>query len=312
MIDLAETPDTAQSVEVACPVCLSSAYNLATVRNGFAVVKCKKCSCLLANPRPSEESLIRLYQDYPKIVENLGGEVRDNPEDSRREAQYHVRHLSRFVRGGRLLDLGCGSGDLLEIAQAAFDVCGVDVAPRLRRGSKSLTVFEGRLEDAAFESASFNAVTAVEVIEHLFDPRRTLEEIHRVLMPGGMFLVQTGDAGSLPARLGLDRWSYVQPPVHLNFFTRKTLVRLLRQTGFQIRGGWSFGRAPGRLPIVRRLRTREYLRPLLNLASDWGILGQMYVAVRTSATQRPSHRSFSEVARNREDLGEEDWKHRLP
>ena len=267
-------------VHVPCPGCGSEISALETKKNGFSVVRCLECSCLYVNPRPIEPQLVEIYRRIPQLSNGREGQSVDNVEDGRREAAYRLRRMIQFVKAGRLLDLGCGRGDFLTVAHRHFDAVGVDIVNRTRPELSPSSVFEGRLEDARFDRDSFDAITAVEVFEHLFDPRRTLREIHRILRPGGMLLLQTGDPDGLPARMNLDRWSYLQPPIHLNFLGRRALHTLFAGAGFRVLRAWSFGRAPQRTPVIARFLNSETLRPLFDLTARVGVLGQMYAVVK--------------------------------
>jgi 2-polyprenyl-3-methyl-5-hydroxy-6-metoxy-1,4-benzoquinol methylase len=105
---------------------------------------------------------------------------------------------------GRLLDIGCSSGALLESARRqGFDVEGVEPAAQAAEYARStgLTVFQGYLQDACYPAASFDVVTLMEVIEHLPDPNALLKEVWRVLKPNGVFVVGTGNG------VGPSSWS---------------------------------------------------------------------------------------------------------
>lgn len=282
-MDVASMARGARLVTIPCPVCGSYDEELALRRNGFRVVRCTRCRFLFANPRPDPESLAGLYRDRPHLANGRDGRTRDDPEDARKDALYRLARLAEFLRTGRVLDVGCGRGDFLALARARFDVHGVDVAPRLRDPDLAPRVRTGTLAAVHYPDGWFHAVTVVEVLEHVFDPRGELREVRRVLSDRGVVLLQTGDAGNLMARVSFERWPYVQPPVHLNFFDRRSLARILQSEGFRILRGWSFGRAPTRFPGSSRLADPEILRPLADLGGRVGLIGQMYAAAKSEA-----------------------------
>jgi len=267
--------------EVPCPACGGSRSDEVMVRNGFPIVRCQSCQCVFVRNRPIENCLVGIYERFPQLSSGREGQLTDDPMEGRTEAEYRLRHLREFATSGRLLDIGCGRGDFLLAASRDFDVYGVDLVPRLRPDAQDVRVFRGRLEDAALPDNFFDAVSAVETLEHLFDPRRTLGVIHRILKPRGILLFQTGDVDSIRARLNLETWTYLQPPVHLNFFSREALRRLAAGVGFEPVRSWSFGRAPTRFPIFRHFGPTELLRPALDWAARAGLLGAMHVWRRT-------------------------------
>jgi 2-polyprenyl-3-methyl-5-hydroxy-6-metoxy-1,4-benzoquinol methylase len=114
----------------------------------------------------------------------------------------------------RILDVGCGYGALsLSLSEGRdFDVVAMDILPtriatvRGKKAARNLTA-AGRMRllvaDAQrlpFRANTFDAVVATEVLEHLDEPVRLFREVHRVLRPGGRFLMTTPNAGALPYR----------------------------------------------------------------------------------------------------------------
>ncbi len=111
----------------------------------------------------------------------------------------HVARYSlaaRFARGRRVLDLGCGAGyGTADLARVASSAVGVDLAPEAieyaTRHFPTTRFLQCSANGVPFPSASFDLVTAFEVIEHLRDWRSLLIEAHRVLEPSGLLIVST-------------------------------------------------------------------------------------------------------------------------
>lgn len=158
-----------------------------------------------------------------------------------------LERLSEFGSRGRLLDVGCGRGLFLKLAQEkGWKVEGVDVsrhAAEYGRRSLGIEVRTGTLEEAAFRSQSFDAVTLWDCLEHVDDPLGTLREVHRVLRERGRCLVLTPNMDSLIPRLGtfLSAVSLgeIRTPVellydrhHNYFFTETNLREMLARAGF--------------------------------------------------------------------------------
>jgi 2-polyprenyl-3-methyl-5-hydroxy-6-metoxy-1,4-benzoquinol methylase len=164
------------------------------------------------------------------------------------EPPYFKRRLSFLLErlgqdAGRVLDVGCGEGRFTrELASAGARVVGVDVAEEpLRRaraqcpGLELWLIAEG--ERWPFEDASFDAVWAGEVIEHVVDTARWLSEIRRVLRPQGSLLLSTPAHAPLTRmRLALSARAFAAhfDPCgeHLRFYDRRTLTGLLEEFGF--------------------------------------------------------------------------------
>lgn len=142
--------------------------------------------------------------------------------------------------GVRLLDIGCSSGALLRSAMIhGFDAEGVEPAAQAAEFAKStgLKVFHGYLEEARFPASSFDAVTLMEVIEHLPDPSALLREVGRILKPNGVLVVGTGNGASWTVRLVGARWGYFQVAEHgghISFFNPLSLAILAQRCGFDV------------------------------------------------------------------------------
>ncbi|MEO5680967.1 MAG: class I SAM-dependent methyltransferase [Acidimicrobiales bacterium] len=152
----------------------------------------------------------------------------------RLDAEFKVLRL-RGIEGGRLLDVGCGDGTTLAALQArGWEVQGIDfdaegAAAARRRG---LAVDVGDLTERGYPARSFDVVSLNHSLEHLADPRLTLLEVRRILRPGGRIVILTPNATSwLSRRYGAD-WQGLEPPRHLQIFTRPALSRLVADAGF--------------------------------------------------------------------------------
>ena len=106
------------------------------------------------------------------------------------------RFAAVFAAGKRVLDVGCGAGyGTGLLAEVAHEATGFDISPDAVHYALShypaARFLIGSALDFPVRSASFDVITAFEVIEHLADWPRLLEEANRVLAPGGVFLVST-------------------------------------------------------------------------------------------------------------------------
>jgi 2-polyprenyl-3-methyl-5-hydroxy-6-metoxy-1,4-benzoquinol methylase len=153
----------------------------------------------------------------------------------RADLDFKVMYL-RANPSGRLLDIGCGDGELLErLRDLGWQVEGVDSDERAVRAARvrGLEVHVGTLESQGYSGASFDAVTMSHVIEHLHNPVGLVRECRRVLKPGGYLVIVTPNMNSLGYRLFGKAWRGLEPPRHLQLFTPRLLRRLAAQAGFQ-------------------------------------------------------------------------------
>jgi SAM-dependent methyltransferase len=203
----------------------------------FTFVKCRGCGHVYLSPRPSRAEIGRYYpetyKEYVMGAEKPGAFVRLN---RRYGLAKRCRVITRRRRPGRLLDVGCGAGVLLDaMRRRGWEVRGVDLTPaavRIARQRYGLDVVEGTLEEAGFPSGHFDAVTLWNVIEHVPDPPATIREAARVLRPGGLLVMATPNVDALDARLFGPRWALWEAPRHFNLFSPASLGLLLRASGF--------------------------------------------------------------------------------
>jgi SAM-dependent methyltransferase len=136
-----------------------------------------------------------------------------------------------------VLDVGCGRGVLLSgLARRGFEAHGFEMSASAASGVDPRAVVRvGKsLREADYPSAYFDQVIIWHVLEHLPDPRETLQEIRRVLKPGGRLVVAVPNYSSLQARCSGANWFHLDPPRHLFHFTAEGLRQLLASTGFDI------------------------------------------------------------------------------
>ncbi len=140
--------------------------------------------------------------------------------------------------GGRLLEIGCGSGRLLQFLKSlGWTVQGVDFDPHAVDSArrKGLEVVLGTLQDQRYPDGSFDAVIMSHVIEHIHDPEELLRECRRILRDQGQITVVTPNARSLGHRVFKSDWRGLEPPRHLQVFTAPALRKLVERVGFRRR-----------------------------------------------------------------------------
>jgi SAM-dependent methyltransferase len=220
----------------ACPVCQGKRIHFTFAFQGYRVVRCMECGLLFLNPQPSEVDLAVVYGSSYFIGS-------DSPKDQawvvdmkRRTARHYLEEIRRYrgQHGGRLLEVGCGQGELLvEARRAGYEVTGVEIlegfAQRARERLGAESVLCGDLEDLPLEAGSFDVCVLADVISNVRDPIKLLRRIHRLLKPGGVLFIATPSLDSWSARLMRQNWMEFKPE-HLTYFDTATLQRALYQT----------------------------------------------------------------------------------
>jgi ubiquinone/menaquinone biosynthesis C-methylase UbiE len=252
--DTAETVAEAQET-IACPVCGGDQTDLVFLardrlfgRPGtYPMVQCKQCTMRYLSPRPTLESLGAHYpNDYFPYKTNEEEHPLMRMFLPMADAQRWGSAIRRLERGRgrvtpetRVCDVGCGQNGFLIALQKQRGCLGIGVDFKAEmvdyvRDRLKMPVRHGTLMDAGFEAGQFDLVTMNEYLEHEPDPRAVLMEARRVTKKGGHVAVEVPFIDSVPAKLFGSRWSMVDAPRHLHYFTRKTLGELLRQCGFRL------------------------------------------------------------------------------
>jgi SAM-dependent methyltransferase len=204
-----------------------------TDRFGVALgdfVRCQECGHLQLQPMPSVAELEEGYRDAASedYEEERTGQLAT--------ARAELERIGRHVSPGRLADLGCWVGFLVEEAgRLGWDAVGVEPSAwaAARARSRGLDVIEAPLLDAVLPEGSFDAVTMGDVIEHLPDPGEALGRVSELLAADGVLWLATPDAGGRVARvLGKRWWSVI--PTHVHLFTRSSVTRLLERHGYEV------------------------------------------------------------------------------
>jgi SAM-dependent methyltransferase len=261
----------------ACPVCGGAERRtfydglrdraFRTAPGTWTLMRCLSCGSAYLDPRPSPETIELAYRSYythgssaPPAVGRLrrglandylrarwgydqepavpGGRLIPKLAPSRGAlVDREIRHLPA-TPGGRLLDVGCGSGAFLaQMEELGWRAHGIDPDPAAvaKAREAGLDVTQGTLADLDSEefAGSFDAITLSHVLEHLHDPGGDLGRIGRLVRPGGLVWIATPNLEALGLRRFGRDWLGLDPPRHLVLFTRTSLERLLRDAVLQ-------------------------------------------------------------------------------
>src|ERR1051326_1528645 len=141
----------------------------------------------------------------------------------------NIQHLTSVTADTRWLDFGCGQGGLLQYCSRKVSGRYFGFEEGWFDGKTSgFTLFRER---GALDSAGpFDIITAIEVFEHIEDPLETLLWLRKLLKPGGLLFITTGNP--TPHLHRFLEWEYVYPEIHISYFEPATLEQLLSRAGF--------------------------------------------------------------------------------
>ncbi len=232
---------------IACEICGSDKHHLVAARTDlflggdtlFSMHSCENCQAIYQFPRPTPKKMGDYYPpDYQQYTKAL---AEDKPI-SRMIRKYGLRKraqvVSKQVRQGAILDVGCATGDFLSVMREfpGWRVFGIEPTPsalRYARQKVGLPVVEGVLNVAPFADSSFDAITMWDVLEHVYNPRQVLEDIVRLLKVGGIFVVNHPNIDSVDRKIFGDMWLGYELPRHLYLFPGDLLKELMAELGFE-------------------------------------------------------------------------------
>ena len=230
-------------VDVPCPVCTDTDYKVLypdmlgtnppvfgykwtpEICNTYRIVKCNACGHVYSNPR-----LENMYQYYKDVIDR---DYLKNSDLRMQTAKAILPAVLKIVPSGRLLDVGCSTGDFLSVAEEYYEVEGLELSKWAFDIAKQrgLLIHTKKLDEMNDADSKYDIITMWGVIEHLEYPRVELRHVNRLLNNGGIVCFWTGDSNSIYHKLLRGKWWYLLGQ-HIQFFNKKSLDRLMNDAGF--------------------------------------------------------------------------------
>lgn len=229
---------------------------------------CNNCGALFLNPRPTESSISEAYKSYythdksplnkkKSFKERLINECFSHWLGVNISPRIHVPKLlagalkplkKRLVEGfgltalatgpkGRLMDVGCGSGEQLHLARMlGWDVEGIEMDPQAVRAARSrgLKVKEGTYEALLDMKGQFDGMICSHVLEHVYRPLELLDLINQALRPGGLLIISAPNAKSKARAYFGVNWRGLEAPRHLAIPSASFLRTHLAGMGYDV------------------------------------------------------------------------------
>lgn len=218
----------------------------------FTELRCLECGLVRVDPMPTFTQMSRYYpkQYYsylanakPSIMWHLRTYLIAHSNKSTLLAKIlntavHIPAIPEYVSGGKILDVGCGSGETLALlSRIGWNAYGMDIdADALKiakkRGLAHVTV--GSYKDmVAYPDSYFDAIRLYHVIEHLDNPAACIHIAYKKLKPNGELIIGTPNIDSLVAKLAKQDWFNLDCPRHVYLFSPKTLRALFIKNKFK-------------------------------------------------------------------------------
>ncbi len=218
----------------------SGGDKLLGIEGEFSIFKCQDCGIYLISPKISPDEMEKYYPDkyicYQEAIED------DDNLYRRLDRKNAVIKRCKIVKKiykepGEILDVGCATGLFLnEMEKLGWKVNGVEPNKNAAKYAKKrfgLDVFCGYLNDAKFPGGSFDVITLWDVLEHVPSPNELMEEINRLLKPGGLVIGTLPNAKAWERYLFGEYWVGWEIPRHYRTHTPETITKFLQDKSFK-------------------------------------------------------------------------------
>jgi len=246
-----------ESSTISCPLCGGSQSSLvqkepassdptrsaAYTQRQVSVVICSGCSFMYVERDFPETYVNGFYEERAGGGYGLTKENFFWWHEATKHSNRHILSLLGPANSKKMLEVGCGVGTFLADARdAGWAMSGLEINPefpafcRKELGVEDMKV--GLISDPPFPDAAFDAVSMIDVLEHMYDPIVSLTQCARLLKPGGVLAVKSPNGRLQLRKERLKKMlrrgdGYVAGIGHLNQFTHKTLSLAFRKGGLE-------------------------------------------------------------------------------
>ena len=257
-----------------CRVCQSPNLHFLFTINSSCFVRCHTCTHVFLDSTYDDDAIKKLYERYgdekgKTYFQGINANVLNTIDSYLRTCREYCRTGSSPLR---LLDIGCGTGALLQRAKKlGFAIEGIEICEPLAKDaarSAGCPVHNTLLTHVALPEDSFDSIVMYDLIEHLQDPVGDMNSIYRLLKKGGILFILTPNDNALLRKISrvLYRASFhlfskpmerLYYPDHLSYFTPTSISACLKRCGFEI--------------VLLETRNQELSRLELPGISRWGV-----------------------------------------
>jgi len=223
----------AGAVTPPCAACGGACFHPRFAKHGYRFVGCDGCSLVRLDPLPDQDALTAFYDESYRS--GIYATFASADAVRMATAAARIAAVLPLAPPGPWLDVGCSTGSSLRAAAAhGLDAEGIELSQAAVDTARAAGL---RVERVAAEDfrppRAYACVTAFDLLEHLLEPGALLARVRSWLVPGGCVAVSVPDTRSAAARLMGRHWYFYAPPVHVQYFDRASLGRLLARHGLR-------------------------------------------------------------------------------
>ncbi len=230
-----------------CPICGSENISefLKTkdyffTKEDYSLFKCRNCEIVFTNKRPDDNDLWKYYKTENYLSHNAES---INPvavlyrfaRNINIDKKYRL--VLKYINKGKILDIGCGTGELLKkFKNNGWDAIGIEPDSDAREFAKTknkIEVFDlNELEK--FGDKKFDVISMWHVLEHVPNPNQRIDIIKKILKPGGIIIIAVPNIESKDFLHYKKFWAGLDVPRHLYHFSSKSISNLIRKYNLKI------------------------------------------------------------------------------
>ncbi len=277
-----------------CSLCGVNCSHSSFIKLGHRILRCSNCGLYSLEFEGDYQKFLTTYYSKGfftggKLYRAYADYVGDKPTILKNMRKY-LTIIKKFKKNGKLLDLGCATGFLIQEANKwGFDAYGIDVSSYAVNIAQKIVgkekVLLGKVEELKkIISTTFDLVTMFDLVEHLENPKEVLKQVASIMNKDGILVIQTGDAGSNWAKLMKKNWHFFAPPQHFFFYDQKNITKLLKDSGFEVVKIQKVGKWVSLRYLFHMMRyiNKDTIGDILYNFTQKNLLGQIPVFVRTN------------------------------
>ncbi|NOQ72297.1 MAG: methyltransferase domain-containing protein [Crocinitomix sp.] len=230
-----------------CPICDSSeftpfisAVDYTVSNDTFNIVSCNNCGFHFTNPIPTVDKIGEYYkaESYISHSSTNKGIINKLYQRVRKHTlKQKVKLVKRVGKGKDTLDIGAGTGHFLNACQlAGFNALGLE--PDVDARTFAIENFKANIQELDelynLPDGSRDVITMWHVLEHVYDLRRDLDKITRILKPDGRLIIAVPNMSSFDAKHYKEFWAAYDLPIHLYHFVPDDIKRLFEHYDMEL------------------------------------------------------------------------------
>jgi len=230
-----------------CPICNSNEFSpflecvdYTVSRETFQISECKSCHFKITNPRPEEDKLGQYYksENYISHSNTSKGFINFAYQTIRKFTLLKkLQLISGYYKTGKILDIGCGTGEFLNICKnAKWTTLGIEPDAEARKKAVENYGLDVKEEGAikGLKNEEFDIISMWHVLEHVPRLNERIEDLKRLIKPDGIIIVAVPNLTSLDAKIYKEHWAAYDLPRHLYHFSPKDIDSVFKNHGLKI------------------------------------------------------------------------------